>query len=139
MKMAFCHDFVWIIILYIAFPKYVIFCWFFLQKILSALEDPKIWFWLKKKKFNLLIFGCSLLSGIMRTKDQSLLCKNSCIFVWFTRCTCVHKNMGTLVIVTHDDLCTNCSLNLLLFRCPKSAKKWEGLCGEFPSHPVAFC
>lgn len=56
MKMAFRHDFVWIIILYIAFPKYVIFCWFFLQKILSALEDPKIWFWLKKKKVQFIDF-----------------------------------------------------------------------------------
>jgi len=102
------------------------FCWFFLQKILCALEDPKIWFWFERKKINLSIFGCSLLSAIMRTKDQSLLCKKSCIFVWFSRCTCVHKTkMGTPVIVTYDDLCTNCSLNLLLFRCPKKVPKNE--------------
>jgi len=100
--MAFCHKIVWIIILYIAFPKYVIFCWFFFKKSTVPWKTPKIWFWFKS---SISWFSAvHIWTVFMRTKDQSMInyqlinyVKNWCIFVWFSRCTCAHKKMGTLV------------------------------------------
>ena len=132
--MAFCHDFVWIILLYIAFPKYFIFCWFFLQKILCALEDPKICFWFKSS-----IRWFSVVHRSWEPKTSNYHVKIHVFLFYFHGALVRTQKMGTLVIVTHEDLCTNCSLNLLLFRCPKKVPKiCKGPCGEFPSHQLHF-
>ena len=110
-------------------PDKLFFCWFFsTKKSTVSWKTPKIWFWFKSSIRRFLVVHFWTQS--MRTKDQSLInwlwliMYKLLYFCLISLCTCAHK-MGTLVIVTHD-LCTYCSLNLLLFRCPKSAKKSRG-------------